>query len=171
MKKRVIGLMIMLVILTGCAGNVKDGVELLNGEKYEEAIAVFEEDVKRGKNLGEAYRGIGNAYFALEQYEEAIEAFGAALKNETKETATIYGVMGACYMKLESYEKALDMYKKALKMKDITDELEQEIQYNLIAIYEYTGDWEAAKKQAKKYVKAYPDDGRIEKEAEFLETR
>lgn len=171
MKKRVIGLIIVLVILTGCAGNVKDGVELLNDEKYEEAIAVFEEDVKKGKNLGEAHRGIGNAYFALEQYEEAIESFGVALKNETKETATIYGMLGACHMKLEAYDKALSMYKKALKMKDITDELEQEIQYNLIAIYEYTGDWEAAKKQVEKYVKAYPDDGRIEKEAEFLETR
>ena len=33
--------------------------------------------------------------------------------------------------------------------------LKQEIQFNLTAVYENMGDWDAAKKQMDKYVKAY----------------
>ena len=49
--------------------------------------------------------------------------------------------------------------------------LKQEIQYNLIAVYEKMANWDAAKKQMDKYIEAYPEDSRVEKEAEFLETR
>ena len=37
--------------------------------------------------------------------------------------------------------------------------------------YEKMANWDAAKKQMDEYVKQYPEDSRIEKEAEFLETR
>ena len=171
MKKKILGAIVLLGLLTGCGGNIKDGVALLEQEKYEEAIAVFQEDVKKEKNLDEAYRGIGIAYYELEQYEEAADALESALNHEAKETATFFGMLGACYMQLETYDKALDAYQNALKQEDITDTLKQEIQYNLIAVYEYAGDWEEAKKQAEKYVKSYPDDTRMEDEAKFLETR
>ena len=42
---------------------------------------------------------------------------------------------------------------------------------DLIAVYENMGNWKAAKKQMDKNVEKYPDDTRVEKEAEFLETR
>ena len=74
-------------------------------------------------------------------------------------------------MEVEEYDKALDIYEKGLTANGLTEELEQEIQYNLIAVYEKMANWDAAKKQMDKYVKKYPDDKRVEKEAEFLETR
>lgn len=171
MKKIVLGMIVFVLLLTGCTNNIEDGVLLLEEAKYEEAIKVFDKDIERGKKLDEAYRGVGLAYFELEEYDKAVDALKKALKNGAEETATICGVLGACYMKQELYDEALAVYKKALKKEDITDKLKQEIEYNLIAVYEYTYDWEAAKKQAEKYVENYPDDARIEKEAEFLETR
>ena len=72
---------------------------------------------------------------------------------------------------MEDYNKALDIYKKALTKENISKELKQEVQFNLIAVYEKLVDWEAAKKQVELYVKEYPEDTRVNKEADFLETR
>lgn len=172
MKKWILGIMIVgTFIFTGCANNIKSGVEALETKNYDEAKDFFEQEIEKGKHLDEAYRGIGIACFELEAYDDAIEAFKLALKNETEETAILYSMMGACYMQTMEYEKALEVYKKALSMEDITDNVKQEVQYNLIAVYENMADWDAAKKQMKEYKKAYPDDERIEKEADFLETR
>lgn len=159
------------VLLCGCTSNVKNGVEFLEAEKYEQAKDAFEQEIEKGKNLDEAYRGLGIACFELEAYEDASKAFELAVKNETDETAILYSMMGACYVENGEYEKALDVYTKALSMEDITDDIKQEVQYNLIAVYEKMTDWDAAKKQMEDYKKAYPDDKRIEKEADFLETR
>lgn len=172
MKKWILAIVVAgIFVLNGCANNIQNGVELLEARKYEKAKTFFEQEIEREKNLDEAYRGLGIACFELEEYEDAIEAFQLALKNETDESAILYSMMGACYMEIGDYEKALDVYTKALSVEGITDEIKQEVQYNLIAVYEYMADWDAAKKQIKEYQKAYPDDKRIEKEADFLETR
>ena len=65
----------------------------------------------------------------------------------------------------------MDYYKKALGMKDCTEELKQEILFNEIAIYQELSDWETLKEKVADYVKAYPEDNRMDKTAEFLETR
>ncbi len=169
--KKIAGLFIILLLLTGCTGNIKEGVALLKEGQYEKAVEAFEKDVKKERNLDEAYRGLGIAYFELEEYEAAVEAFELALKHDTKETAVFCSFLGAVYLETEEYDKSLDAYEQGLKCKDLTEELEQEIQFNLIAVYEKMSNWDAAKKQMDKYVKQYPEDSRVEKEAEFLETR
>ena len=171
MKKFGLVLLICLLFLTGCKGNIKDGVAFLEAEKYEEAIQVFLEDIDKKKNLDEAYHGLGIAYFELEQYKEALDAFELALKAEAEETPTMCVFMGACYVELEEYDKALDVYEKALGKEDIAKELKQEVEFNMIGLYETMGNWEAAKTQMERYVKDYPEDTRVEKEADFLETR
>lgn len=172
MKKWILAIVFAgIFVLSGCANNVKDGVESLEAGNYEKAKTFFEQEIKREKNLDEAYRGLGIACFELEEYGDAIEAFQLALKNETDESAILYSMMGACYIEVGEYEKALDVYTKALSVEGITDEIKQEVQYNLIAVYENMADWDAAKKQMEQYMKSYPDDKRIEKEADFLETR
>ena len=169
MKKIVI--LITLLLLTGCAGSMKNGVELLEAGKYDAAVEVFQKDIKKKRNLDEAYRGLGIAYFELEDYEAAVEAFELALEHETKETAVFCSFLGASYLETEDYDKALDVYERGLACKDLTEELEQEIQLNLIVVYERMGHRDAAKKQMDKYEEKYPDDNRVDKEAEFLEAR
>ena len=171
MKKIWIALLGTVFILTGCAGNIKDGVKMLEAGKYQEAKELFQTDIEKGKNLAEAHRGMGIACFELKEYETALTAFESAIENGAKETPELYGFLGACYIETKAYDKALDIYTKALADKELTEELEQEIQFNLISVYEHMGNWDAAKKQMDNYIKAYPDDNRVDKEADFLETR
>lgn len=169
--KKIAGLFIILLLLTGCTGNLKDGVAWLKEGNYEKAVDAFEKDAKKGRNLDEVYRGLGIAYFEMEDYEGAVEAFELALQHETEETAVFCSFLAASYLEIGECEKALDTYERALACDDLTEELEQEIQFNLIAVYEKMPNWDAAKKQMDEYVEKYPEDSRVEKEAEFLETR
>lgn len=172
MKKiRWILLLAVSSMLLGCTSNIKDGITCLEEEKYEAALECFEKDIAEKKNLDEAYRGMGIAQYELGDYSAAIDAFQNALDNETEKTATIYNLMGACCMQLNEYEDALDYYEKALEMEDCTEELAQEIQFNEIAIYQELSDWDTLKEKVSAYIENYPEDNRMDKTAEFLETR
>lgn len=171
MKMKFFILVFVLLMVTGCTGNIKEGVALLEENKYQEAKEIFEKDIQKERNLDEAYRGIGIACFELEEYEQAVEYFNLALANEAEETAIILSLLGASHMELAQYQEAEAAYKKALGKEDITETQKQEIMHNLIAVYEYMGDWEAAKKQMQDYQKAYPEDTGVENEAGFLGTR
>ena len=171
MKKLILVILSLSVLLTGCVVNIKDGVALLQAKEYEKAKQAFQEDIQKERNLADAYHGMGIACFELKEYEKAAEAFQSALEYGAEETAAVCSFLGACYIETEEYDRALKAYEKALKKEHITADLKQEIEFNLIAIHENMGNWDAAKKQMDKYVENYPDDTRVEKEAEFLETR
>lgn len=172
MKKiRLTLLILMAGLLIGCANYMKDGLELLQAGNYEEAIVSFQKEIAEEKNLDEAYRGVGIAYFELEDYSAAAEAFENALANGAEETASIYQMLGVSYLQLDEYEKTLENYEKALRMEDCTEEMRQEILFNEIAIYQIKSDWDTLKEKVSAYVAAYPDDERMDKTAEFLETR
>ena len=130
----------------------KDGLTLLKEGRYEKAKVVFQEDIREKKNLKKAYYGAGIACFELGEYEEAILYFELALQSKAEQTGTIASFLGACYMKTEQYEKALDAYENALADGTLTDHLEQEANYNLIAVYERMGNWDVAKVQIEKYI-------------------
>ena len=172
MRKSVLCILLGIVCLfTGCTSNTKDGVAYLEEEKYQKAIECFEKEIKEEKNLEEAYRGMGIAYFELENYESSVEAFEKAFDTNAKESAAIYSFLGAGYLELGNYEEALENYANALQMEDCQDAIKQEILFNEIAIYQKMGDWETVKEKVDAYVKAYPEDERMEKTVEFLETR
>ena len=163
---------IVAVLVFGCGKNpAKQGVEYLEDGEYKKAIEQFEEAIEKEKNVGDAYRGIGIAKWEMEYYEGACEAFKNALENDAKKTGTIYNFLGSCELKLDHPEKALNFYNLALEDEDNSEEMEQEIRYNIIAAYEQTGDWESVKVKLEEYLEDYPDDEDAKKEAEFLETR
>lgn len=175
MKKIKCSILIMSVFvvmgLAGCSGNTKEGIEYLEAKNYQAAVTAFEKDVADKKDLDEAYRGLGIAQYELGNYKEAIEAMEQALQNETKETATIYNILGVSCLKTDDYEKALEYYERALTLKDCKEPVKQEILYNEIAIYQELGEWDILEEKVYAYVKNYPDDTRMDKTAEFLETR
>lgn len=159
------------IFLMGCATQLRDGVKLLEEGKYEEAISNFEVQLKENRRLDEAYRGLGIAYYELGDYEAAIESLEAALENKAKESVVLYNLLGASYLKMERYEDALKFFQEALKMDDCTQELKQEMLFNEIAIYQHLGEWDIVKEKVESYMEAYPDDTRMEKTIDFLETR
>ena len=121
--------------------------------------------------MADSYRGLGIAYYEQEKYKDALAAFENAVSAGTKETGTIYNMMAVCKMQTENYEDAISYYEKALDYSDCSDDMKQEIQFNVIVCYEKLEDWDNAKAKLEDYVAAYPDDEKAAKEAEFLKTR
>lgn len=171
MKKGIIGILVLTMLLCGCSSKLEDGVLLLEDGQYEAAIEAFEAQIEKEKQLDEAYRGIAIANYELGNYEEVIINFEKALENEAKETTAMYHLMASSYMKLNDTENALKYYDLVLGMEDCTDEVKKEILFNKIAIFEERADWESAKEAVNTYLESYPDDERVIKEAEFLQTR
>ena len=171
MKKIIAILSVLVLLMCGCTGKDKDGMTLLKEGKYEKAKVAFQQEIQEKKHLDKAYYGAGITCFELGEYEEAIGYFERALQNHAEQVGTIWSFLGACHMKNEEYQKALDAYESALADTNLSAHLEQEAHYNLIAIYEKMGNWDAAKVQIEKYVKKYPNDTRVEKEQDFLEKR
>lgn len=158
--------------LTGCGSKtLEEGVSLLESGEYEKAAKKFKEAAAKKSDAGEAYRGLGIAKWELDEYEASLKAFQKALKNGAEKTAEIYNLMGSCELKLDDPKAALDDFSLGMECEDVDDALMQEMKYNEIAAYEQAGQWENARTKLKKYVKAYPDDERAKKEAEFLETQ
>lgn len=171
MRKISFAIIAVMLFVCGCTDYIENGTNHLNKGNYEKAIQAFQKEIDDEDNLDQAYRGMGIAQYELGNYELALEAFDGALKNKAAETAELCAIMGACYMKIENFEKAIEVYEKALAKKGISKELKQEVQYNMIAAYEFMGNWDMAKTMMETYVEQYPDDTRVDKEADFLETR
>lgn len=74
------------VLLSGCAmgsasgQKTKQGIDALEEGQYQQAQEYFVEAVRDGEQAMLAYRGLGMAYMGLARYEEAQEAFKAALE-------------------------------------------------------------------------------------------
>jgi len=170
--KRCLILVCVCILLTGCMANpYRTGIKSLEDGEYSKAVEEFTEAVDKEKNLADSYRGLGIALWEEKEYVRAYEAFEHALEQGTEKTATIYGLMGNCAMQAEKYEEAVNCYETGLAMTDMSDELKKEMEYNLIAAYEYSGDIEKAKESLLAYIEKYPDDESAKREAEFLETR
>ena len=171
MKKIGIVFVIIAMLLCGCNGNIKDGKAFLEGEQYEEAKEAFGKEIQEERHLKEAFYGYGIACFELEEYEEAVESFEKAIQFGAEQDAVFHSFLGASYLETERFDKAIQEYKEALVDENITAELKQEVRYNLIVAYEKNADWDLAKKELKDYKEDYPDDTRIKRDADFLETR
>ena len=168
----ILALVLISVMLAGCAGNpYKEGMTSLEEGNYKEAAESFQQAVEKDKNTADAYRGLGIALWEQEDYEGACDAFGKALKEGTEKNGTLYNFLGNCELKLGNPKKALSYYEKGLKDKECSKALVQQMEYNIIVSYEGMEEWEQAKEALSKYTETYPDDETAQKELQFLETR
>lgn len=174
-------------VLSGCENNGKAAVEALEKGDYKEAEAQFKEmtEQKDKEKAAEGYRGLGITYYSQEQYEQAMEMFSSAVEKGVKETTQLYNLMGSCAMRLEDYEKALEYYKASIALNDTSsdeektdknvqksdEEMIREMKFNEVVCYERLAQWEQAKEKVKEYLSEYPDDEKMMKESQFLETR
>lgn len=182
--------MAAVCLITSCAANhVKDGTELLEQGDFQKAVTAFEQAAKdaekKGERAPEAYRGIGLANYAQEDYEGARENLQKALDEGGTETPVIYNLIGVCSMKLDDYDSALTAFEqgigfpesgvvsKGTKEEQTVDysEVIREMKFNRVICYEKKLDWENAKAAMAEYASQYPDDAAAQKEAEFLSTR
>jgi len=162
---------IFCFLLMGCKEQGPSVVELLESGEYETAIRKLETMIERDENVGEAYRGLGIAYWELEEYQKARGAFEYALAHEEEETGIICNFIAVCDLRLGHIESARQWLERGLEKEGNAPELIQEMEFNQIAVYEKQGDFETAKEKLAIYVEKYPEDVEARKETEFLETR
>lgn len=170
-KLGVIFLTVCMIFLSGCANAMQEGTEHLENKAYSEAVKSFDEVIKEGKNVGEAYHGQGIAYWELKEYEKCRDSLEKALENGAEETPNLYQTLGDACMQLGDYDEALSSYWKGMACDGLTEKQLQEMLYNEVMAYEGLKDWDSAKMKMETYVAKYPEDTDAQKEAEFLETR
>lgn len=181
MKKILLCTVLAALLLTGCQNAVKEGTKQLEEGDYKKAAATFKKTIEKEKDVTEAYRGLGMAYYEQQDYQSAKDAFLQAADNQGDATPVLYNLLGVCSMHLEDYPSALEAFSKGIalsgemndpggKKQDYADTV-REMKFNEIVCYEKLLDWENAGKKAAEYVKDYPDDKEAQKEAEFLSTR
>lgn len=172
MRKYMITLMLAFCMLfTGCADPVEEGTALLEEGNYEEARDQFETAIEKGKNLGEAYLGLGICYWEEGDYEAAQPTFEMALENGVQPSAVLYNMLGQCEVKMECSEKAASYFAQGQTCADASSELKQEMAFNEIVAYEALQRYDEAKAKLEIYVKNYPEDAVAAKELEFLNTQ
>lgn len=172
MKKKIMSLLcVCLLIFSGCSSLAGQGAELLEAEKYEEAVEQFKASIDKGQNLPQSYEGLGIAYLELEEFENAVWAFEQAVGKGAKETAVLCNLAGVGSLRSEQYQKAINYFEKGLELEGASEELAKEMSFNLIVSYEKLGKYQKAKEKLDEYLSAYPDDEKALKEQEFLNTQ
>ena len=172
MKKILLCLCVMLAVtFTGCKSNVEEGGELLTKQEFAAAAEKYQASIEEGKELAESFRGLGICYYEQEQFEEALKAFEQALNEGTEKTAVLYNLCGICSLRVGDAGNAVYYFEEGQKYSDVSEELRQEMAFNVIVCYGQLGEYELAKQAAEAYLEMYPDDEKVVKELEFLETQ
>ena len=81
---------------------------------YEEAIEAYSRALLRNPSDEEALRGIGNALYALERYDEALNLFQQAI--DQNPTPSAYAGLTNVFAKLKRNSEAVAAYEKAIEL-------------------------------------------------------
>lgn len=94
-----------------------EGVQLLKEKKYPEALAKLNQALRVEGSFAEAHIAKGDALKALEAYQEAGNAYTAALNIDTN-SAAAYNGRGECFMEMNppAYDMALNDFNNALNL-------------------------------------------------------
>ncbi len=130
----------------------KKGKINLNEFVGDKMISVYMRSIKQNPEDYETYWGLGNAYFELENYDEAIVNYQKAIEIKPNQHEVFYN-LGLAYSKVEYYEKAIVNYQKAIEIKPN----KYGAFYNLGNIYYKLEDYKKAIENYQKAVEIKPD--------------
>ncbi len=106
-------------------GLLQNGNNLFNQQKYQEALAKFEEFKKDNPQTYQVDINIGNCLLEMKEYDRAIEAYGAfidrikSLKGTLsgdENVAKVLATMGRAYLDKGDIEKAKEYFKLAIDL-------------------------------------------------------
>lgn len=132
-------------------GNHKEAAENL-------AKAVEMGDACANLYLAQAYEALGDPVNA----DACINAYIEVYPN----SSVSYNQLGRMAFKDGDYANAIARFEEGLALEEVTNE--QELRCNLIAAYEYSGDFQKARELMKEYVADYPNDEAAAREYRFL---
>ncbi len=154
---------------------LESGMELIENQQYEKALAVFENLTKQTENA-EYYYNIGYIKTAQEKYGDAIAAFRKATQLD-RLYAKAYEAMGRAYQHLGNSEeakkflqKAADIYMSKDNVENAEEILNEILQispdtinvYNSLGVlYRKKGDLDRALNNYLKALKVHPNESHI----------
>ena len=118
-------------------------------EKATEAIIEYKNTIALSPNNGIALRGLGNVYYEIEEdYDNAIECFEKAIKEDEEDSKPIYYKLGWLYNDKERYDDAVKIMKKAIDYDSEDSGYREELGY----AYYQKGEYEFALTQLNKAI-------------------
>lgn len=93
----------------------KQGLELHNANKYEQAIVFYEKAIQIHKTFGEAINHKGIALLSMNKCLEAIVVFDRATQLNPKD-AIAFNFKGVCMHNLKRTDEALQSYNKGFTL-------------------------------------------------------
>ena len=136
-------------------------------KKNYEALEENLEKAKEHKQMQASYY-LGLAYDANGDSDKAKKCIAEYIKSGVATSYDLYE-LGMQEMQDGNYKNALTYFNSGLELEKVPNK--QNLMKSAIAAYEYSGDFDSAKKMMKEYLKAYPDDEEAKHENTFLETR
>lgn len=134
--------------------------------QYDNAVTELNSALKKESVVANLY--LAQVYEALGDSDDAETYYRAYVDSGEADSAAM-NALGEVELSRGDYEAALSYFEQGLAMESVTNQ--RELMQNLIAAYEYTGDFEAARDMAEQYVALYPDDADAQREYIFLKNR
>ncbi|KUO67043.1 MAG: DNA primase [Lutibacter sp. BRH_c52] len=109
--------------------DVREGNELYNQLKFEEAEIAYKKALDKNPNYAKASYNLANTIYQKNQNKEAVFQYDLAEKiaPDKMSKAEIFHNMGNSFMKEKQYDKAVDAYKNAMR----NNSKDEETRYNL----------------------------------------
>jgi tetratricopeptide (TPR) repeat protein len=148
----------------------RDGAEASKNQDFDKAVELLRKatalDHKYGDELAAVYQQRGYAAASNQQFEDAINDYGEAIKLKPGD-ARIYEQRAAVEMKLNDNDKALADYTEAIKLKP------NEVRYYAYRsyIYEVKGDIKNSMADTEKVLKLDPNNQEAKNRKTRLEAR
>jgi tetratricopeptide (TPR) repeat protein len=118
-------------------------------QKSTEAIIEYKNSIALSPNDGTALRGLGNVYYEIEEdYDNAIEYFEKAVKEDAEDSKPIYYKLGWLYNDKERYDDAVKVLLKAVEYDSEDSGNREELGY----AYYQKGEYEFALTQLNKAI-------------------
>lgn len=141
---------------------VKGELYFLKGQ-YDKAVEFLLKAVEKGDVEANLY--LARTYDAMGDDKKA-EACIDAYVEVNPESSVSYNQLGCKKLDQKDYKEAISYFEKGLSLERVTNE--QELRSNLIAAYEYSGDFDTAREKMREYIKDYPKDAAAAREYLFL---
>ena len=99
------------------------GVQLQNQERWEEAIAEYDEAIRLDPQNADAYSNRGFTYFKLDQFEQAIQDYGEAIRLDPR-NPMIYANRAVMYRLVDKNDEAIADLEKVISLTDSPEQAE-----------------------------------------------
>lgn len=140
--------------------DLEQGNTLFAEGKYDSALIMYEEFLKKNPGAYQVNLNIGDCYREKGDYDKAVEAYNILLDNAkadpaTGKTITAKGLaaVGLCYLRQEKFDEAQDYFMRSIEVAP-EDEL---LPYNVAEIYFSNQDIDRAQKYFEMAVQIKPD--------------